>query len=135
MSLIPDSELSGYARLIGYRLTRWEPDFAEIALELGRQHENRGGIAHGGVLATLIDTACGFAGCWAPAGESRAAVTLSLTTQFLAPAKSGRLIATGRRVGGGRGIFFATAEVRDADGALLARGEGVFRYRESTNRP
>jgi uncharacterized protein (TIGR00369 family) len=135
MSLIPDSELSGYARLIGYRLTRWEPDFAEIALELGRQHENRGGIAHGGVLATLIDTACGFAGCWAPEGESRAAVTLSLTTQFLAPAKSGRLIATGRRVGGGRGIFFATAEVRDADGALLARGEGVFRYRESTNRP
>jgi uncharacterized protein (TIGR00369 family) len=135
MSLIPDSELSGYARLIGYRLTRWEPDFAEIALELGSQHENRGGIAHGGVLATLIDTACGFAGCWAPKGESRAAVTLSLTTQFLAPAKSGRLIATGRRVGGGRGIFFATAEVRDADGALLARGEGVFRYRESTNRP
>ncbi|MDF2764696.1 MAG: protein involved in aromatic compounds catabolism [Rhodospirillales bacterium] len=135
MSLIPESELSGYARLIGYRLSRWEPDFAEIVLELGSQHENRGGIAHGGVLATLIDTACGFAGCWAPPGQTRAAVTLSLTTQFLAPAKSGRLIATGRRVGGGRSIFFATAEVRDAEGTLLARGEGVFRYRESANRP
>jgi uncharacterized protein (TIGR00369 family) len=135
MSLIPESELSGYARLIGYRLLRWEPDFAEIVLELGSQHENRGGIAHGGVLATLIDTACGFAGCWAPEGQSRAAVTLSLTTQFLAPARSGRLIATGRRVGGGRSIFFATAEVRDAEGTLLARGEGVFRYRDSANRP
>jgi uncharacterized protein (TIGR00369 family) len=135
MSLIPESELSGYARLIGYRLLRWEPDFAEIVLELGSQHENRGGIAHGGVLATLIDTACGFAGCWAPEGQSRAAVTLSLTTQFLAPARSGRLIATGRRVGGGRSIFFATAEVRDAEGTLLARGEGVFRYRDSSNRP
>jgi uncharacterized protein (TIGR00369 family) len=135
MSLIPDSELSGYAKLIGYRLTRWEPDYAEIVLELGSEHHNRGHVAHGGVLATLIDTACGFAGCWAPKGESRAAVTLSMTTQFLAPAKSGRLIATGRKVGGGRSVFFATAEIRDAQGTLLARGEGVFRYRNSTNRP
>jgi uncharacterized protein (TIGR00369 family) len=135
MSLIPESELSGYARLIGYRLTRWEPDFAEIALELGPEHHNRGHVAHGGVLATLIDTACGFAGCWAPNGESRAAVTLSMTTQFLAPGRSGRLIATGRKVGGGRGVFFATAEIRDAAGTLVARGEGVFRYRNSTNRP
>jgi uncharacterized protein (TIGR00369 family) len=135
MSLIPESELSGYARLIGYRLARWEPDFAEVVLELGPEHHNRGHIAHGGVLATLVDTACGFAGCWAPEGESRAAVTLSLTTQFLLPARSGRLTATGRRVGGGRSTFFATAEIRDSHGTLLARGEGVFRYRESTNRP
>jgi uncharacterized protein (TIGR00369 family) len=135
MSLIPEKELSGYARLIGYRLARWEPDFAEVVLELGHEHHNRGQIAHGGVLAALVDTACGFAGCWAPEGESRAAVTLSLTTQFLLPARSGRLIATGRRVGGGRSIFFATAEIRDCHGTLLARGEGVFRYRESSNRP
>jgi uncharacterized protein (TIGR00369 family) len=68
-------------------------------------------------------------------GETRAAVTLSLTTQFLAPAASGRLTATGRKVGGGRGVFFATAEIRDEAGALIARGEGVFRYRDSSNRP
>jgi uncharacterized protein (TIGR00369 family) len=135
MSLIPEHELSGFARLLGYRLARWEPDRAEVVLELGPQHQNRGHVAHGGVLATLIDTACGFAGCWAPKGESRAAVTLSLTTQFLAPAASGRLTATGRKVGGGRGVFFATAEIRDEAGALVARGEGVFRYRNSSNRP
>ena len=90
MSLIPESELSGFARLLGYRLARWEPDRAEVVLELGSQHQNRGHVAHGGVLATLIDTACGFAGCWAPEGQTRAAVTLSLTTQFLAPAASGQ---------------------------------------------
>ncbi len=135
MSLIPDHELSGYSRLIGYRLVRWEPDLAEIVLELGAQHANRGGVAHGGVLASLIDTACGFAGCWAPAGQSRAAVTLSLTTSFLAPARSGRLTAIGRRIGGGRSIFFATADILDAQGAVLAHGEGVFRYRDSSNRP
>lgn len=135
MSLIPENELSGYARLLGYRLVRWEPDFAEVVLDLGPQHQNRGGVAHGGVLTTLIDTACGFAGCWAPPGQSRTAVTLSITTSFLAPARSGRLTTTGRRVGGGRGIFFAVAEIRDAEGALIARGDGVFRYRNSSNSP
>ena len=54
MSLIPDTELSGYARLVGYRLVRWEPDYAEVILELGSQHANRTGVAHGGVLATLL---------------------------------------------------------------------------------
>ena len=135
MSLIPESELSGFARLLGYRLARWELDFAEVVLDLGPQHLNRGGVAHGGALTTLIDTACGFAGCWAPPGESRAAVTLSLTTSFLAPAKAGRLTAIARKTGGGRGVFFATAEIRDSEGAVIARGDGVFRYRNSENRP
>ncbi len=130
MSLIPEGELSGYARLIGHRLVRWEPDYAEMILDLGPQHENRNGAVHGGVLATLVDTACGFSGCWSPPGQSRAAVTLSLATSFLAPARSGRLTAIGRRIGGGRSIFFATAEIRDGEGTLLARGEGVFRYRD-----
>ena len=135
MTLIPESELSGFARLIGYRLMRWELDYAEVVLEIGSQHLNRGGVAHGGALTSLIDTACGFAGCWAPPGESRAAVTLSLTTSFLAPAKSGRLFATARKTGGGRGVFFASAEIRDAAGVLIAHGDGVFRYRNSQNRP
>ena len=135
MSLIPESELSGFARLLGYRLARWELDVAEVVLELGPQHLNRGGVAHGGVLAALMDTACGFAGCWSPPGESRAAVTLSLTTSFLAPAKSGRLTAIARKTGGGRGTFFAVAEIRDSEDTLIAHGDGVFRYRNSSNSP
>ena len=135
MSLIPESELSGFARLLGYRLARWERDLAEVVIDLGPQHLNRGGVAHGGVLAALIDTACGFAGCWAPPGESRAAVTLSLTTSFLAPARAGRLTAIARKTGGGRSVFFATAEIRDSGDILIAHGDGVFRYRTSENRP
>jgi len=135
LTLIPESELSGFARLIGYRLVRWELDYAEVAMELGSQHLNRGGVAHGGALTSLIDTACGFAGCWAPPGESRAAVTLSLTTSFLAPAKSGRLLATARKTGGGRGVFFASAEIRDDADVLIAHGDGVFRYRNSQTSP
>ena len=118
-----------FADLVGYRLAAWREDHAEIVLALGRQHVNRTGRLHGGVLCTLIDAACGYAGTFAVEGRSRQALTLALTTQFLAAAHAGAtLTATGRRVGGGRRIFFAAAEVHDEAGRLVARGDGTFRY-------
>jgi acyl-coenzyme A thioesterase PaaI-like protein len=89
------------------------------------------------VLATLIDTASGFAGCYcAVPGNRRRAMTLSLDTHFIGRAKpDGRLTATARQVGGGRNVFFAAAEVRDETGALIATGGGVFRYRGSSGDP
>src|SRR5260221_9980422 len=75
-----------FADLVGYRLAQWRDDHAEIVLALGPQHVNRTGRLHGGVLATLIDAACGYAGTFAVGGRPRDALTLALTTQFLAPA-------------------------------------------------
>jgi uncharacterized protein (TIGR00369 family) len=119
-----------FADLVGYRLAQWRDDHAEIVLVLGPQHLNRTGRLHGGVLATLIDAACGYAGTFAVDGQPRNALTLALTTQFLAPAHAGQhLTATGRRTGGGKRIFFAAAEVHDEAGRLIARGDGTFRYR------
>ena len=118
-----------FADLVGYRLAVWRDDHAEIVLTLGQQHVNRTGRLHGGVLATLIDAACGYAGTFAVEGRPRNALTLALTTQFLAPAHAGQqLTAIGRRTGGGQRIFFAAAEVHDEAGRLIARGDGTFRY-------
>ena len=118
-----------FADLVGYRLTQWRDDHAEIVLTLGQQHVNRTGRLHGGVLTTLIDAACGYAGTFAVEGRPRHALTLALTTQFLGPAHAGQhLTATARRTGGGQRIFFAAAEVRDETGRLIARGDGTFRY-------
>ncbi len=92
---------------------------------------NRSGLLHGGVLATVINAACGFAGCYeAPPGQGRRALTLSLTTQYLGPVAAGtRLTATATRSGGGRTIFFSSCAVRDAEGRLVATGSGTFKYR------
>ncbi|RMD62858.1 MAG: PaaI family thioesterase [Alphaproteobacteria bacterium] len=120
-----------FATLVGYELTAWHTDEATVALSVTDRHINRSGVVHGGVIATLIDTACGFAGCYRPPPqEGRRAMTLALTTQFIAPAVAGmRITAHARRTGGGRQIFFASCEVRDQDGRLIASGEGTFRYR------
>ncbi len=120
-----------FAEMIGYRLTAWRQDEAEIYFEADDRHMNRSGLLHGGVLATVIDAACGFAGCYEPSpGQGRRALTLSLTTQYLGAVAAGtRLTATAARDGGGRKIFFSSCEVRDAEGRLVATGSGTFKYR------
>src|SRR3546814_14953242 len=89
---------AAFGALIGYRLVAWREDYAEIELELGPQHLNGHGIPHGGVIATLLDTACGYAGVYCPVpGNVRPALTLSLTTQFVAKARGLRRPLADRR--------------------------------------
>ncbi|NIA69199.1 PaaI family thioesterase [Pelagibius litoralis] len=120
----------GFADLVGYELVLWEPDLAKVVLTVEPQHLNRSGVLHGGMLTTLIDTACGYCGCFAAPGETpRRAFTLSLTCSFIGTAKAGqRLVATGRRSGGGKSIFFADCSVLDDAGRLIGNGQGSFKY-------
>lgn len=119
-----------YQKLIGFKITRWEPDFAEVTLSLARKHTNRYGIPHGGIHATLMDTALGFSGCFTGDSEAKKlAMTLSLTVNYVGPIKGTSLIATGRKVGGGAKTFFASGEIRDDLGNLVATATGTFRYR------
>ena len=114
---------------MGYRLTRWHPDEAELELVLEPRHLNRSNVPHGGVIATLIDTACGFAGCYsAEPGKRRRAVTLSLNTSFIGQASAETILtAKARRTGGGQTVFFARCDLLDGDGHLIATGEGSFK--------
>ncbi len=116
---------------VGYGPIVWRENYVELALALDERHRNRSGIAHGGVIATLIDAAGGFAGCWCPHRDRiRRASTLSLNTQFVSPGRLGhRLITTGRARAGGKSIFFSTMEIVDDEGKLVATGEGVYKYR------
>jgi uncharacterized protein (TIGR00369 family) len=127
----------GFAQLVGYRLTKWEPDYAEVELDLEPRHLNRSGVPHGGVIATLIDTAGGFVGCHcAVPGRVRRAVTLNMSTNFLGQATAGQtLVAKAKRVGGGRNIFFAHCDLLDSKGQLIATGEGVYKYRKGSEDP
>ena len=129
----PLHPLGGFADLVGYRLGQWREDHAEILLDVGERHLNRSGVLHGGVLTTLIDTVCGYAGCYCPVpGRVRRAVTLSLTTNFTGQVGSGVLTAIGRKQTGGSRIFYCSGEVLDKDGMLLAVGQGTFRYRSGS---
>lgn len=121
---------SGYAELLGYELVDKAKDFARVKLLVGPQHLNRMNVPHGGSLASLIDTATGFAVAFADGPERvLKAVTLSMTVQFMGQAQAGdTLIAEGRRIGGGKTVAFAQADVRTEAGKVIARGDAVYRF-------
>ncbi len=126
----PDSP---FQRYIGYSRTDQRDGFMRLELEMRPELENPLGIPHGGLHAAMLDSAMGWAGTWTYDGSPvRKSVTLNLNVSYLAtpaPADNGiRLIAEGRKVGGGRKIFFAEGELRDGTGRVLARATGTFRY-------
>lgn len=117
---------------LGFRLTEWRTDFARIELPMAPFLMNRQGLPHGGIHATLLDSAMGFAGCYTgdPAVRQMA-LTLSLTVNYVAQAQGDFLIATGWRTGGGRKTYFAEGRVEDMLGTHIATASGVFRYRST----
>lgn len=124
------SSLSGYAALLGYELIDSAQGSARLRLALGPYHLNQLGIPHGGVIASLLDSALGHAVAFADGPEQpQHAVTLSLTVHYIAQAADNAvLFAEGRRSGGGRSVAFARGWVADETGRVVASGEGVFKY-------
>ena len=94
----------------------------DLRLEASAAHTNLQDTVHGGVLATLADTAAGLAVRSAiPLGSRH--VTVNLDVQYLAPAPTGTTYAAGCVVRLGRRLGFADADVTDAAGTLVARAQ------------
>jgi uncharacterized protein (TIGR00369 family) len=91
-------------------------------------HRPQDGGGHGGAVMTLLDNAMAHAAL-SRIGFSREVVAVDIHVAFLSPA-TGRLTATGRATGGGRSVCFCEADIADADGHLVARAMGTFRYRD-----
>lgn len=124
---------SPFNSLIGFDIADWCEDRVELTLTVETRHMNRSSALHGGVLATLIDAAGGLAGCYCPVeGHVRRALTLSMTVNFTGQARAGTLRVIGRKRAGGRKVYFASVEVFDEAGTLLALGEGTYRYRRGS---
>jgi uncharacterized protein (TIGR00369 family) len=119
---------SGITEFIGHRMVDLQPGKAVVELDMGAHFCNRGGGVHGGIYCLLMDTVGGYAGVYTEdPNEIQSFITLSLTTNFLGQPKGGKMIATGRRRGGGRSTYFSDIEIHDELGHLLATGSGTFR--------
>jgi uncharacterized protein (TIGR00369 family) len=127
---------AGFRTLLGYRTAVWREGYGEIHLDVGPQHLNILNYVHGGVYATLLDAALGHAiGYGGTPGTRRPAVTVTLTTTYIAGAQSGLLIATGRLLHAEGRIATCTGEIRGRDGQLYVSGQGTFMYLSSAVKP
>lgn len=120
---------SGAQQHIGYHVHIF-PDRSEAHLHIEPHHRNRNGTLHGGLFALLLDSACGYAASRSLSTDGEAlVVTVSLTTNYLAPATGDFVKSVGTVTKTGRSIIYGSGEIFDADGTLLATGSGVFKAR------
>lgn len=131
-SLLPDGpgiirDETGAQTLLGY-VVDVRDGVARCHLDLGPQHGNRHGGLHGGIMSCILDNAMGYAAALAFDPDARPTVTtLSMTTNYLAPAKGGRVTAEGTVTGGGRSTLYTESRLRDQEGKLLATACGVYK--------
>ncbi len=117
---------------LGIRLLEWEPGRCVFDLEIEPRHLNRQASLQGGVTATLLDAACGYAGLQSTAdGPPDNAVTVMLTISYVSKVPQGRIKAIGHVTGAGRRMYFAVAELYAADGRLVATAQGTFKRSSS----
>ena len=92
-------------------------------MEPGEQHYNPIGSVHGGVAATLLDSAMGAA-VHSTLPQGTAYVTLEVKFNLVRPitAETGRVSAEGRVVHRGGTVATVEGHVRSAEGKLLAHG-------------
>ncbi|WP_414476347.1 PaaI family thioesterase [Microvirga sp. M2] len=118
---------SGARALVGYRSTMSQGEGGECTLSVEPRHLNRMGVLHGGFVSMLLDNSCGVAVRNALGNPDAALVTATLTVNFIAGARGGRVTATGHVTGGGHSLKFAEAKLHDQDGRLLATAIATFK--------
>lgn len=104
-------------------------EMGKVRLQLNQRGElnNRRGVIHGGVLATLLDSAMARAARTIEDGmELRG--TVDLHVQFIHPA-AGPLTATGSVQSSSRSLAFCRGEVRNAQDILVATAIATMRLR------
>jgi len=121
------------------RLTREQPNFLDLcqtiyyneqlgilAARVEAIHLNPGGIAHGGFLATLADTALGIALKREQAAGVPAGVTAHLSVDYCAPARAGAWVEAHTVIErmGGR-LSHTSCRLMQGD-TLIAMARGMF---------
>lgn len=115
-----------FRRWMGFEVGALGDGESEIRMRLEPHHLNPGRIAHGGVIATLVDAAIGIA-LRTRLGTERNHVTVNLSVQYLAPAPEGTTItARGKVIHSGARTGYGEAELVRSDGTLVAKGSATF---------
>jgi uncharacterized protein (TIGR00369 family) len=110
--------------LLGFSLDEAEEGRVVFSLEPGEQHYNPIGSVHGGVAATLLDSAMGAAvHSTLPQGSGYATLEVKFNLVRAITADTGRVIAEGKVIHAGKTVATVEASLRSAaDGKLLAHG-------------
>jgi acyl-CoA thioesterase len=127
-NLAQSARLGGFHHEVGFRIDVRASGRGMVVVtgRVERRHLNLNGVVHGGVYATILDTAMGASvvTLLAP-GETTA--TTSLYVEFLRAAREGEVLtARGEVLRRGRHIAFAEGNLTDGEGRTLSQARGTW---------
>ncbi len=117
---LPFADMLGVERIIN------NEGRALIVLTIRPEHRNSWNATHGGVIMTLLDNVMSLATRLHSSYAPSTYMTLDMSVKFVKAGMGNRLVAEGK-VLGGRTTLFCEGEVRDEEGALVAKGLGTLR--------
>ncbi len=118
----------GFHHEVGFRVLPEKSGhgFCTVSGHVERRHLNINGVVHGGVYATILDTAMGGSVVSLLVDDETTATT-SLYVEFLRTARQGEVLtARGKVLRRGRHIAFAEGDLVGSDGERLSQGHGTW---------
>ena len=115
--------LNSIAQTLGYDVTEAESGRVVVTLVPNDSHLNPSGTVHGGLAATLLDSAMGLA-IWSTLEKGLGQTTLEFKISLIRPITSGMGVirAEGTVLNRGRRVGTAEGRITDERGRLLAHG-------------
>ncbi len=118
--------LTELAKAIGFEITEFSVGSCVVECTIEDKHLNMGGVAHGGVHATMLDTAMGGTLVTTLSTEEWCA-TAQFDISYLNSVGIGtRLIATGEVIRRGRNIAHMEGRMTSEEGMLVATAKGTW---------
>jgi uncharacterized protein (TIGR00369 family) len=120
-----NTNLTHIASLLQFKTTLIDDKTLEMEMPNSPLLDNSIGIVHGGLTATLLDTALGTLASHVP-GNKKGAVTVELKVDFLTPGIGEKFICRAEVVHNGRQLVRMEGKVRNEKGNLIASASGTF---------
>jgi uncharacterized protein (TIGR00369 family) len=109
---------------VGFKVEKLESGSIRLSFPMSEKITRWGGMVHGGVVMTALDTACGLAVMTVNPRKNQ--VTMELKVNFLEPLTDRSFQVVGRVIRNGRTAMVAEGEIRDSKGVLCAKGIGTW---------
>jgi uncharacterized protein (TIGR00369 family) len=111
--------------LLGFEVEMVEKGRAILCVDARPDHKQLHGVVHGGILATLADTASAMA-AYTAAPRGTAIATIELKINYLRPIPGGRIRAHAQVLRAGRNFIVAECEIFEEKGLLAAKALLTF---------
>ena len=114
-----------FAKLLGIELELSEPGHAVLSMPIRHEIKQNHGVAHGGSIAAVIDSAMAIA-IMPLLAENERTTTVDLTIHYLRPLTEGTARASARVVRAGKRVITVSAELFDDQEKLAATALSTY---------